>query len=1052
MMPGPWFMLSMYMLGVTPAPSQEAVPTGRPPAWPEQGCIGQAKDLGLADGARFSPDGASLVAARTAGKGHDIVVLNLATGAATPLVTDGSDDVDPVWLPDGKGVVFASNRGGDYDLYSIGVAPGSKAVRLTSHKGDERAPSVSPIPFVLNGLVLEGCGGPAQMEVGRYHKIAYEASAGGKIAVRFVSSDGKHDDVIAAECRAPEYASDGLSLAMLCGDQVKVVSGEILSADRAADIYYEGEKAGKYPTLDALRAEKEKWEREAPGERPGPDQRISAKVPKRFLQYDLKQMEAPAGKAQRVALSHNQLLLFLAAQQAETMQIVDRTSAQPGKAAPAGVEASFSKKGDQVLWIAPGEGGNHLFVAGTSCPLQSVGDLIHYPELWKGGLPASLISNQFVALPSQEKEFFHLYEKARYKYRGILVTPDALLQAFSDVFSRMLQARERTLAVDVLEYCTLGLDAVKGLKGPTAQYVQVLFAVPKVILEAGLPDFAANDLVPPWEQGGVEEESGANAPKPAETREQRLNKAIEALPAAIRPGVRQGLAQLGQQKVEAVEAGGMKYVVDFTLAKPRGHYDAPGYRDYFLAVQWLSQMPFPLDDVGVQAAAAVEKNQEAVDAKRVIEGVTGALAGLPAVPTLSDVMAVYPGGKVGKGHTGKLGEEALTKHFGPLKVRTPTLAQERGDAMEVRILPPRLVMDTEVFRHLTHPDVQLRGMPTALDLFAALETPGVVDLITAPDGESWTPKDYAAGLVKAKASAASGLQADTLYVRWIKLVKNLAAARPDGAATLPGFVKSDAYRFRLLQTALAGFTQVKHHLVLYSAQDMAVECDGDTLVALLFEVPLRPEPPAWVEPLPEFYRELAELARQTYRFLGVDAGEPDSYDEGVVAGSLEWYFPDVYGGPVSIERLARAADFFEKMARKHLAGQPLLPEEEERIRVFGGHLEGYMTGLHSHFSGYTTGGDQGRNERGVTLVVDLLFNPQRNLVLHDAVGLPYEMYALVPRGDSQGVVLGGLLSWFEFTAPERLTDEQWWNRVKANDLPAVAPWACSFVECPATAP
>jgi serine/threonine-protein kinase len=63
--------------------------------------------------ARVSPDGGH-IAVWDSG---DIWIHDLARSTTTRLTTDPSNDVNPLWTPDGERVVFASNRSGNFDLY-----------------------------------------------------------------------------------------------------------------------------------------------------------------------------------------------------------------------------------------------------------------------------------------------------------------------------------------------------------------------------------------------------------------------------------------------------------------------------------------------------------------------------------------------------------------------------------------------------------------------------------------------------------------------------------------------------------------------------------------------------------------------------------------------------------------------------------------------------------------------------------------------------------------------------------------------------------------------
>lgn len=100
------------------------------------------------EGADFDPsvsqDGKWLVFASTQHrKTSDIYIKRTDSRVVTQLTQDPADDVTPTLSPDGKRVAFASNRGGNWDLFVMPVQ-GGRALRLTSEPSDELMPSWSP--------------------------------------------------------------------------------------------------------------------------------------------------------------------------------------------------------------------------------------------------------------------------------------------------------------------------------------------------------------------------------------------------------------------------------------------------------------------------------------------------------------------------------------------------------------------------------------------------------------------------------------------------------------------------------------------------------------------------------------------------------------------------------------------------------------------------------------------------------------------------------------------------------------------------------------------
>ena len=89
-----------------------------------------------------SPDGTRLLYAALG----DIWTAPLdGSEAPLPVTRDTWLDTDPVWLPDGESVLFASDRGGTMDLWEkrLDSGPGAGLVQLTARLGAEVSPAVT---------------------------------------------------------------------------------------------------------------------------------------------------------------------------------------------------------------------------------------------------------------------------------------------------------------------------------------------------------------------------------------------------------------------------------------------------------------------------------------------------------------------------------------------------------------------------------------------------------------------------------------------------------------------------------------------------------------------------------------------------------------------------------------------------------------------------------------------------------------------------------------------------------------------------------------------
>ena len=81
--------------------------------------LGTAGDLGLYRTLTISPNGMQVAFERSdpQTQNRDIWLLEFASGRTTRFTSDPGWDAFPTWSPDGRRIVFTSNRGGAYDLY-----------------------------------------------------------------------------------------------------------------------------------------------------------------------------------------------------------------------------------------------------------------------------------------------------------------------------------------------------------------------------------------------------------------------------------------------------------------------------------------------------------------------------------------------------------------------------------------------------------------------------------------------------------------------------------------------------------------------------------------------------------------------------------------------------------------------------------------------------------------------------------------------------------------------------------------------------------------------
>jgi eukaryotic-like serine/threonine-protein kinase len=108
---------------------------------------GQEQPLTLAPGryvyARVSPDG-TRIAIDVAGTNRDIWIWDLGRETLTRLTDGPNEDMTPLWSPDGRRVFFASNRTGNFDVYSQPADGSTQATVELAHPEFQGPSSFTP--------------------------------------------------------------------------------------------------------------------------------------------------------------------------------------------------------------------------------------------------------------------------------------------------------------------------------------------------------------------------------------------------------------------------------------------------------------------------------------------------------------------------------------------------------------------------------------------------------------------------------------------------------------------------------------------------------------------------------------------------------------------------------------------------------------------------------------------------------------------------------------------------------------------------------------------
>ncbi|MEI6177830.1 MAG: DUF3160 domain-containing protein [Verrucomicrobiota bacterium] len=230
----------------------------------------------------------------------------------------------------------------------------------------------------------------------------------------------------------------------------------------------------------------------------------------------------------------------------------------------------------------------------------------------------------------------------------------------------------------------------------------------------------------------------------------------------------------------------------------------------------------------------------------------------------------------------------------------------------------------------------------------------------------------------------------------------------------PFYMQSLSTAAKNVESMLGSWTELKHDTVLYAKQSYAEAGEGGEP-----DKPLPPITRGFVQPDVKFWRAMERLAGFTATGFAKHKLLPDAGEE---------FF--------MLNEFVKHTRFCRVLAEKEIAGTKITREEYDKLDTM---TLGYMDrSLDSN--------EVGSPDRGKTaLVTDVFTDAGGGSALHEALGQPCLMLALVGDKPSTRVVTGVAYRHFEFTRSmdSRMTDEEWKKAVyQPNaELPARAGWA-----------
>jgi len=583
----------------------------------------------------------------------------------------------------------------------------------------------------------------------------------------------------------------------------------------------------------------------------------------------------------------------------------------------------------------------------------------------------------------------------------VYVSADSILEAIHRAFDRLLEGTEQQILVPEL---TALLTSMRGGLSSTLTDTETL-------RDADLYLTVAHSLL----TGSLQAPSATADP----TEVQTLFELARAGSGAAR------VALFGSERDE-----------DFSQFEPRGHYTSTAeLAAYFKAMMWLGRVDFRIVETQPNGSQVFHRRQfdaaagmyfllQAELARfELIDGTIGAFVGehdsmtppqmgglLAALgaSTPAEVAALDDDAIVAEMASGGWGSQRIASR---LIERFPSGAETLPLDRSFALFGQRYTVDSHTFSNVVYDRVPNRWLPNPLDAaFAALGNDAALSLLE-PEFESTK-------YVQALASTRTLVDAHepaywegSLYTRWLGALRTLSTL-PEGATT----PRTSGWDARILSTQLGSWAELRHDTLLYAKQSYTsgVTCEF---------------PDAYVDPYPEFYARIGELAEDIRSVIAALPGEltiktvADRFaaDTKVIAANLQAMAENQLTGAEHSQELI---DFINDAVNWEEGGG------------CGGPSFYDFTGWYLRLHLYT---DLALEYDPV--VADVHTDGEHLEVLHVGVGMPRLMVVTANTCTGPRAYAGLAFAYGEKVTSglERLNDEEWSAKLEQEPFPDV-PW------------
>lgn len=467
--------------------------------------------------------------------------------------------------------------------------------------------------------------------------------------------------------------------------------------------------------------------------------------------------------------------------------------------------------------------------------------------------------------------------------------------------------------------------------------------------------------------------------------------------------------------------------LDYSQLTPRGHYTrSEELKKYFQSTMYYGQLGlFPFDEGIINEKGILQAlliTHSAYVDPEIFKLWSALVDPIDFLVETADDLSLREYGKIlysvyGKEpDLNKLANRAELEKVAELitKLPTPLITPYQGQSF--RFIPQRAVFDNVLMQNVVDIKVAMnpskRPIYSGLDLMVAFGNEKAKEIQYAEEYNSYWDlyEERTENNISLVKSLSDKHWQKNLYRGWLWMLTSYKNTYGEG---YPFFMQNEAWQKKDLVSALGSYAELKHDTVLYGKQ-VGAEMGG-----------FFPDeyPKGYVEPNLELYEKLSWLLEYTKINLKDRDMLSQEYED-------------------RLDNFKNLVDKVKALAIKELKGEAFTASDYEELNYIGGEMESVAV---SFVQG--DGGSLGNwyeiesaTDRRMPVIVDLMevvdnvANIPAGKYLSIGTGKPAEIYVIYPQDGELHMGRGGIFTYYEILADERLTDERWQERLLEEEV------------------